>query len=312
MKTFLKIFGKIIPALLTGWIILMTAQQANAQHWGNSSQVSNPFESQYFTNRYLGNPAMAGLDSTLNINVAYRKQFTDLPGAPVTEALTADYNPGKRVGLGLIAYNDNAGLIKQTRVALTYAYHLPLNDYGQKLHFGISAAFAHSGLDARKIVGDETDPVIAKFNGRKNAFEVDYGMAFTGNNLTLQASLINLVGFLKDFDQSTANVATIYMAAAYTLHLKGAINSIEPQLSFRGVKRYNSILDFGANMVLFHHILNLYGMVHSTGNFSTGVGIHYKNLIYIQGSYLSQNADLKQYSNGSFEIDLTLTPFRHR
>ena len=298
--------------LLLGSFILLGTAPLMAQEVGRTVQVVDPFEAQYFTNRYLGNPAMAGLDSTLNINASYRKQFTDMPGAPVTEALTADYNPGKRVGLGLMAYSDKAGLINQTRLALTYAYHLPVGDFGQQLHFGISAALSYARLDAKGIVGDETDPAIAEFNGRKNAFEVDYGMAYTDGNITLQASLQNLVGFMKHFEETTAEVSTFYVAAAYAFHFQGVVNTIEPQVSLRGVKQYNSIVDVGANLTMFHRILNIYGLMHTSGNFSTGVGLNYKGMIYVQGSYLSKTKGLRDYTSGNFEIDLQISLFGKR
>lgn len=308
MKRFLSLWSRMLRITcavgLLAWTMPVTAQE-----WGRSNQAADPFESQYFTNRYLANPAMAGMDSVLHLNMAYRKQYTDIQGAPVTAAFTADYNPGKRVGLGLIAYHDKAGLISRSRLALTYAYHLPVGDFGQKLHFGISAAFAHANLDTKGVVGDDTDPAIAEFNGRKNALEIDYGMGYTDHNITLQASLLNLVGFMKHFNETTGDVATFYASAAYAFHFNDIINSLEPQVSIRGVKQYNSIVDVGANLVMFHHLLNLFGLAHSSGSFSAGAGINYKNIFFIQGVYLTNTKGLRNYSDGNFEIDLTLFLF---
>lgn len=308
MKLLLNFLRSTLPLWFSVFILTGAALQANAQQ--NSSAVIDPFESQYFTNRYLGNPSMAGIDSGLHLNAAYRQQFNGIPGAPVTQAFSADYNPGKRVGLGLIAYNDKAGLINNTRFAVSYAYHLPVGDYGQQLHFGISGAFAHTQLDPKGIVGDQTDPSIATFNGRKNTFEIDYGMAYTDPHLTLQASLSNLIGYVKHFNNTTADVATFYTAAAYKFTLNGAINSIEPQVSVRGIKNYNSIVDAGINLTMFRHILDIYGMYHSSGTYSTGVGLHYKDILYIQGSYLSKMKGLEDYTDGNFEVDLTISLFR--
>ncbi|MGH2643196.1 MAG: PorP/SprF family type IX secretion system membrane protein [Chitinophagaceae bacterium] len=306
MKKLLKflLFRKIIPIttlLLTGIIL-----EANAQYFGNSSQVSDPFESQYFTNRYLANPSMAGIDSGLTLNAAYRQQYSGMAGSPVTEAFSGDYNPGKRVGLGLIAYNDNAGLINRTRLALTYAYHLPLNNFEQQLHFGISAAFAHSSLDTKGITGDPTDPAIAQFNARKNTFEVDYGMAYTDPHITLQASLFNVLGYAEKLGDNTADVSTFYAAAAYKFYFEGTLNSVEPEMAFQGVKNYNSILNVGANLVMLRHILNFTAMVGTQGNVSLGTGVTYKNLLSLQLFYLSQTTQLRNYTNGNFEIALSL------
>ena len=297
---------------LAGLTTLIAVQSASAQQWGNSSAVSDPFEGQYFINRYLANPAMAGLDSTLKLNAAYRQQFSGVPGAPVSEVFTADDNPGRRVGIGLIAYNDKAGLINQTRFALSYAYHLPVGQFGEQLHFGISGAFEHRQFDPKGIVGDQDDPAVTEFNGHKNVFDVDYGMAYTDQHMTLQASISNLFGFLQKFNNTTTDASTLYAAAAYKFIFDGVVNSIEPQVSILGVKNYNSIVYTGANVTLFRHVLNLYGMYHSSGYFSTGVGLNYKNVIHMQGTYLSQTKGLQNYTDGSYEIDLTLSIGRHK
>lgn len=310
MRTSSFYVHKCLVIGLAGMGIIAMCKEAYAQDLGRAQQQIDAFESQYFFNRYLGNPAMAGLDSVLHLNATYRKQFDGLPGAPVTGAFTADINPGKRVGLGLIAYSDKAGLINRTRIALTYAYHLPVGDYGQKLHFGISAAFAHTNLDPKEIVGDEADPSVAKFNGRKNAFEADYGMSYTDYHLTLQGALINLFSYFKNIDNTTSDVATYYAAAAYQFIFDGTVNSIEPQISVQGVKQFNSIMDLGVRMTMLNHLLSIYGMGHSTGTFSAGVGINYKSILMIELSYLSQTSGLRNYTNGSYEISLQINPFR--
>lgn len=297
--------------IITGTMLLiLVSRGAFAQHAGDAQQQADPLESQFFFNRYLGNPAMAGLDTALHLNAIYRKQFDGLPGAPVTGAFTADVNTGKRVGLGLIAYNDNAGLIKRTRLNLTYTYHLPVGEYGQKLHFGISAAFAHIRLDRAGIIGDEPDPSVTKFNARKNAFESDFGMAYTDSHMTIQGSLTNLFSYFKNIDNTTGDVSTFYAAASYKFNFGGTVNSIEPQVSLQGVKQYNSILDIGVRLTMLHNLLSIYGMGHTSGTFSTGVGVNYKSILLIQGSYLSQTSGLRNYTNGSYEISLQIIPFR--
>lgn len=306
MKILLKFLlpcrvSAVATLLLTGVFM-----KVNAQYFGNSSQVSDPFESQYFTNRYLANPSMAGIDSGLTLNAAYRQQYSGMPGAPVTGAFTADYNPGKRVGLGLIAYNDKAGLINRTRFAMTYAYHLPLNRFNQQLHFGISAAFAHTSLDPKGITGDQTDPAIAQFNARKNTFEVDYGMAYTDPHITLQASLFNVLGYAEKSGNNTADISTFYAAAAYKFNFEGTVNSIEPEAAFQGVKKYNSLMNVGANLILLHRILNFTAMVGTQGNVSLGTGVTYKNLLGLQLFYLTQTTQVRNYTNGNFEMALWL------
>src|SRR5579872_6153168 len=98
----------------------------------------NPYQAIYFQDRYLANPAMAGLDKGLNINLAYQQQWSSFPGAPKQQSFTAEYQATDKVGLGLIVNDEQSGLFRQSRIMGSYAYHLPLNGQNQKLNFGLS------------------------------------------------------------------------------------------------------------------------------------------------------------------------------
>lgn len=135
-------------------------------------------------------------------------------------------------------------------------------------------------------------------------------MSYTDDHITIQGALINLFSYFKNFDNTSSDVATYYAAAAYRFTFDGTVNSIEPQLSIQGVKQFNSIADLGVRMTMFNHLLSIYGMAHSTGTFSAGVGINYKSILMIELSYLSQTSGLRNYTNGSYEASLQIVPFR--
>eukprot|EP01132_Coremiostelium_polycephalum_P022766 gene22766-27048_t len=105
----------------------------------------NPFQGQYYTNRYLANPAMAGIEKGIALNLSYRSPFNNIPGAPIAQNLTADYG-FNRVGLGLNLTLDKAGLQRFVRALASYAYHLQLNDQTSALHFGLSAGITNQRL----------------------------------------------------------------------------------------------------------------------------------------------------------------------
>lgn len=265
-----------------------------------------PFESQFFFNPYLANPAMAGLDSGLQIHLSYRKQFQGFPGAPLSKAVTAGYHTAKRVGLGLMAYNDQAGLFSHSRLLMTYAYHLPVGADGQQLHFGLSAVYVHHHMDTKDIRGNPNDPLVAAFNGAKNAFDIDYGIAYTNARLRVQGSLKNVIGYLRKTGAARYDASVFYLAAAYRFSLSGLLQEVEPQLSLRGTPQRRRVWDAGLRLRMADRILSLYGIYHSTKNFSVGVGLHYKQVATICFGYLSQPGAFSQYTDGNFEIDLGL------
>lgn len=290
----------------------LSSQYAGAQTIGNPTMMYEPLAAQYFLDQYMANAAMAGIDTGLHVYLAYQRQWSDIPGAPEAKAFTADYMLGKRVGIGMNIFNDKAGLLNNTKVAFTYAYHLPLSLSGVSvLHFGLSAAFINRRLDTKKINGDITDNYINAFNRRDNYFEGDFGMAFTRKGLTLQGSVPNLVSFVKNKStDESIDRALFFAAAGYKFETGEELTSIEPKICLRGVKGYDNIIDAGANVNFVNNQLNAFAMYHSSKSFSAGVGANYKSIAGFQLIYNSQTSGLSTYANGTFEVNLVVNLFR--
>ncbi|TCC92510.1 PorP/SprF family type IX secretion system membrane protein [Pedobacter hiemivivus] len=265
----------------------------------------NPLSAQYFTNQYLINPAFAGAGQGLKLNGAYRKLWSNVPGSPLTQNLTADYGFNK-VGLGLAVNNESAGLQRETRIVGSYAYHLPLNDNGHQLHFGVSLGFMSQRLENADIYGNPADPSVGQYNDRKTYLDGDFGVAYTSNKLNVQAAIPNLKRVLKKDDIETADVATFYTAASYQFNLsKGAEGvDLEPKVAYRGVKGFDNIFDAGAQLSIANKQVMLLGMYHSTKNATFGLGMDYKKRYLVSGTYTTQTSALSNYTNGSFELNL--------
>jgi type IX secretion system PorP/SprF family membrane protein len=267
----------------------------------------NPLSAQYFTNQYLINPAFAGAGQGLKLNGAYRKLWSNVPGSPLTQNLTADYGFNK-VGLGLTVNNESAGLQRQTRIVGSYAYHLPLNGDGQQLHFGVSLGFMSQRLENADIYGNPSDATVAQYNDRKTYLDGDFGVAYTSDKLNVQVAVPNLKSLLKKDVIKLADVATFYTAVSYQINLsKGAEGmDLEPKVAYRGVKGFDNILDAGAQLSIANKQVMLLSMYHSTKNATFGLGMDYKKKYLISGTYTTQTSALSSYTNGSFELNLRL------
>ena len=81
-----------------------------------------PLYSQYYFNPFIYNPAMTGSGDKANVFLINRSQWTDIPGAPVTTALTLD-GPIKlkKVGLGISLFNDATGFMERMGVYASYS-----------------------------------------------------------------------------------------------------------------------------------------------------------------------------------------------
>lgn len=268
----------------------------------------NPLSSQYYTNRYVINPAFAGASNGLRINGAYRKLWDNVPGAPVTQNLTADYGFGK-VGIGLNMSNESAGLQRQTRIVGSYAYHLPLNANNQQLHFGLSVGFMNQRLENADIYGNPNDPMVGLYNDRKTYLDGDFGIAYTSDKLSIEGSLPNLKSFFKKDVIKLADVATFYTAISYKITLSEGMEGIElePKVAYRGVKGFDNIFDLSAQAWIANKQVFLMGVYHSSENATFGIGIDFKRKYLISGMYTTQTSALSAYTNGSFELNLRLS-----
>lgn len=307
--------NKISPIRLSMLCCVVLAtlftRNAQAQDLGNSLSLLEPSGTQYFQNQYLANPAMAGIDSGLHLNAAYRRQYNGIEGSPVTGHFSADGTPGRRVGLGFKVFNDEAGLITRTHLAATYAYHLPLGRNGQKLHFGLSLAFNVQRLDYTKVDGDAADPSLSAFNRRDNYFEAEYGMAYTNGHLFVQAALPNVRSLFTGKDYGVNGGGLFFTAASYRFKPEeGVISCIEPKICYRGIEGYDNILDAGFNLSILDNVANVMGMYHTSRSFTVGVGVNIKKTVVLQALYTTQTGGIKTYVDGAYEIGATVNLFR--
>ncbi len=137
----------IILALLVNFIVL--GQQ--------DAQFSN-----YQTNNFLMNPAVAGSYNYWNAKVGYRTQWTGMDGGPQT-MFGSFHGPikgikGKRYrrkkrphhGFGAMIFSDEAGAISYNGFSGSYALHTHLNRH-YTLSFGASVGMKEFRLDGSKL-----------------------------------------------------------------------------------------------------------------------------------------------------------------
>lgn len=265
----------------------------------------NPLGMQYYYNQYLGNPAMAGLNEGLDVKLSLRQQWNRIPGAPTTQALTAEYGL-KKAAFGLNLYSDGAGLLKRTRAAGTYAYHLPLNDRGHQLHFGVSLAVMFERIKQDELDGDPNDASISRYTRRESYIDGDFGMAYTMGGFTLQGAVPNLQQFIDKKEYVLGVDRSLYLFAAsyrWTFGDPNSSTSIHPKVTYRGVKGNDNLVDVGLNLGLLNDKVGIMGMYHSSESFTFGLQSSYRS-ITLSGMYTTETAALRSYANGDFQLAL--------
>lgn len=265
-----------------------------------------PLNAQYFQNRYLVNPSMAGINEGLNINGSFRKQWSNIPGAPITQSVTLDQQAGK-VGWGANIYNEKSGGIQRTKMVGTFAYHLPLSNEDQKLNFGISFGASQDRLDLNSIRNsDINDPSIARFNDRGYYFDGDFGVSYTSKGLTIEGAIPNMRSVFRSDDLNFADKPTFYSAVGYKFNFGAGINgiSLEPKGVFRGIKNYKNLWDAGVNANFANDKLYVMAMYHNTQNATIGFGMNYKSTFYFMAYYNTATSAISGYTDGDFEVNI--------
>jgi len=301
MSTNKKIIMKLsaIRSILFFAIAVLFSHTANAQ--------LNKFEAMYFQNQYLGNPAMAGLNKGLSANIGYQRPWDQVPGNPVMMYATGEYNPNSRAAYGLNFSSDRAGLITNTRILGTFAYHLPLDDADRKLNFGLSLGARFLSLDKSKITGDINDPSIQNFD-EGGALDGDFGISYTTKLLTIQAAVPNLNNTFFENDNGERRYVDsqiFYSAISYKIYVSSRINdfNIEPLFAYRGIRGYKDIADIGANFSMPEYNMNISAMYHTNEVISASFGITLQKLgIFL--SYSDFVGNTGAFANNAFELGL--------
>lgn len=176
--------NKIYTLMLVAITSVSTAQQL-------------PLFSQYYYNPFIYNPGFTGqsADEKANAYVIHRSQWKDIPGAPVTYAVTVD-GPvtGKKIGLGLSMFSDQTDMLHRNGIYSSYSYKFEVAD-GHYLVPGLAFGMIDNRIDlSRSIVKDANDPFLMTTNRRKITFDANFGVAYMWKDLRVGLSAMQLLG----------------------------------------------------------------------------------------------------------------------
>jgi type IX secretion system PorP/SprF family membrane protein len=128
-----------------------------------------PLYGQYYFNKFMYNPAMAGHSGSTEATLFGRNQYTGLDGFQTAGAtVSGQVNEGK-VGLGLYIVNDATLLQSQNSVYGNYAYNIALSDANQ-LSLGFALGVLSNKFNTENIISnDPNDPALRLLNTRPGA-----------------------------------------------------------------------------------------------------------------------------------------------
>lgn len=283
-------------------VLMLFAQATFAQ------QLS--LNSQYMMNRFVLNPAIAGNYNYVPINFNIRKQWDGINGAPVSQSLSAHSYLGSNVGLGGYFFNDVTGPTRRTGMNVSVSYQLKLNsDFSRKLSFGLSGVFFQHFVDKDKLTTNEPDD-IAITNGFNNQFcpDANFGVYLSQTNkYYLGFSIQNLLEVKKDLFDMNRLVdnpveRTYYANGGYTFKLNDDF-VFEPSFLLQFQETTPIQMDFNGRFG-YKNKFWLGGSYRMNDAAVVMVGLDFDDFC-IGYSYDITMSDIKNYSSGSHEINLT-------
>ncbi|MCU0449811.1 MAG: type IX secretion system membrane protein PorP/SprF [Bernardetiaceae bacterium] len=272
-----KTLLKAGPLLALAWLTITPKIQAQ--------QV--PLFSQYFNNPLIYNPAWAGLDRFASVNLTYRNQWTNIPGAPTTLLATIDLPFYEyRSGVGVNVFQDRIGLFQQNKVHFTYAYHIfELYENSSVFSFGLTGGLVTNRIDLSNIyVVNPNDPKIIDNTGNYQGVEFTFGMNYMFRDkfqigFTMPQFLTAGLRSIDQNDNDIQMVPHFLLAARCTLKTFDEVHRIEPMLMVRRVGNGAVPMQFDVGVQYTWNNTLWFNAAYRT-NYSSvaAVGLHIKRL----------------------------------
>lgn len=129
--------------------------------WVNAVGQQDPMFTNYQFNSLIFNPAYAGSNEHLTLNLIHRQQWLGFEGAPISQSLVA-HSPLKneRIGLGISLVHDKIGPTSSFNTAGSYAYRMLVGKKkNMKLSIGLQASVANWRGDWQDLILEhDADP----------------------------------------------------------------------------------------------------------------------------------------------------------
>ena len=226
----------------------------------------DPLITHYYLMRTAINPANAGMDGEVCINLLTHQQWIKFEGAPSTSILSIDMPlslANESFGVGINFFNDKYGFVQDFKAGLTFSYIKQLG--AGRLSFGLSPVFFNEKFSSEWKFPDQPETILPS-NSEASTIDFNAGVIYEVNNLHLGFSGTHLLRPILNFG-GTDNYGSLklvnhfYADVGYTINIEKYGIDITPSLFAKTV---------GNNFQFELNFLALY-------NKKIWVGVSYRN-----------------------------------
>ncbi|MFZ5554915.1 MAG: type IX secretion system membrane protein PorP/SprF [Bacteroidota bacterium] len=314
-------------AIITGFAVITTC--------GQTQQLQQL--SQYLQNPYLINPAAAGIQDFVDLNLSFRQQWVGFDNAPQTFYFSGNsvvgkvgsapkYNPslrtsrpgavkvsGNRTGMmrhtvGANVMSDKYGAFNRLMFSGSYAIHIPITK-GLNISCGVGGGMSNLAYDRSKVdlLGDDNlDPTYVAFLGstqKQNLFDLNFGLFLYTNALTFgysNAQVMQNKIYFGDPTKSKLN-AHHYIMGGYRFDINEQL-SVTPNFLVKYMNPAPVAVDI--NCKVDYNDLIFGGVSYRHKDAIVGLlGVMFKNF-KLGYSYDYTISSLKKHNSGGHEIIL--------
>jgi type IX secretion system PorP/SprF family membrane protein len=249
------------------------------------------------------------------VRTTIRNQWTGITDAPSTTILSIYGKQEDNVGLGGVIFNDQYGHTSRAGGAISYAYHLSLNEK-IKLSLALSGGFTQFKIDKNGWnVSNPNDPLTQGDVIVETVPDATFGFNLYSKDWYLGVSIPQLLtSNLNLLDNNLANTLSTDQSGTLSRHIyvMGAYNfsasknwNIEPSLLLKSVTPSPMQFDF-AIKATYDKKLWFGADYRSTGDIGALFGYSINDRYLIGYSYDILNSELSDYSTGSHEFMLAI------
>ncbi|MDA9898299.1 type IX secretion system membrane protein PorP/SprF [Flavobacteriales bacterium] len=287
---------KILIVILVCFAALSKAQQL-------------PMYSQYLTNDFILNPAIAGSKPYFPVQINVRSQWAAL-GAIAPQTNTLSYHMPvayDEIGIGAILMQDQTGPYSQFGVNLSFAYHIQLDKKDiTRLSFGLSGVLTQHTLNQGELSFHNPDPEFEGGTYSKMVPDANFGAYLYSDNFSLGLSAHQL--FESTFKESitsffgdNSQVRHYFALASYRFDVYSDL-AIEPSILAKTTE--SSPIQFDLNTKVTFD--NSYWVGLSLRSSQSVVVLGGLNLgqLFLSYSYDYGVSSLSSVASGSHELSL--------
>lgn len=271
--------------------------------------AQDPLYTQFMTNPFLINPAICGTYTYYQIIANSRLQWTGISDAPVTNVLSM-YGPmvNQPMGLGGYVMHDSYGLVSNTKLSFSYAYHYAITE-DLKISMGANLGFFQYKIDGTGTTQYE-DPAYGGQEFTSFGPDATLGVYVYSSTYNGGLSLTNLFGNKLRIGDTITGLSRLkrnfYLHGGYRYNVNREF-AIEPNIILRKVGAIPLQMDIDVRAWYGKREWNntkLWGgLTFRTGDaVSILLGFTYQRKIDIGYSYDLGINKIAKFNNGSHEL----------